>query len=151
MLSLLMNHGLKYYHKMDTFSKQERSLIMAKVKSRGNLSTELKAIQIFNELKIVGWRRNYPVQGRPDFVFLKKRIGVFVDGCFWHGCEKHCRMPNSNQGYWQKKINKNKSRDIYVNNRFAKRGWIVFRIWEHDLKKTYNTKLFSELKNLTSI
>ncbi len=89
---------------MDTFSKKERSQIMAKVKSKGNRSTELKAIQIFNELNIIGWRRNYPVKGKPDFVFLKYKIAVFIDGCFWHGCKDHCRMPNSNQDYWQKKI-----------------------------------------------
>jgi len=135
---------------MDTFSKDERSQIMAKVKSTGNRSTELKAIQIFNELNIIGWRRNYPVEGKPDFVFLKYKIAVFIDGCFWHGCEEHCRMPNSNQDYWQKKIDKNKNRDIIVNKKFSNREWIVIRIWEHDLKKPFNIEPFKELKELIS-
>lgn len=135
---------------MDTFSKKERSQIMAKVKSKGNRSTELKAIQIFNELNIIGWRRNYPVKGKPDFVFLKYKIAVFIDGCFWHGCKDHCRMPNSNQDYWQKKIKKNKIRDIIVNTRFSNRKWIVIRIWEHDLKKPFNPEPFKELKKLIS-
>ncbi len=134
--------------KMDTFSKIERSQIMAKVKSKGNRSTELKAIQIFNELKIRGWRRNYPVKGKPDFVFLKYKIAVFIDGCFWHGCKDHCRMPNSNQDYWQKKIKKNKNRDIIVNTKFISRKWIVIRIWEHDLKRPINLKPFIELKKI---
>ena len=69
----------------DVFDKDKRSTIMQKVRSKGNKSTELKLIEIFHEAGITGWKRNYPVKGHPDFVFLKKRVAVFVDGCFWHG------------------------------------------------------------------
>ncbi|MEG1925646.1 MAG: hypothetical protein RR415_07850 [Ruthenibacterium sp.] len=58
---------------------------MSKVRSKSNKSTELWLIEIFGEQGIKGWQRNYPVKGHPDFVFQKKRIAVFVDGCFWHG------------------------------------------------------------------
>ena len=135
---------------MDTFSKEERSQIMAKVKSKGNRSTELKAIKIFNDLNILGWKRNYPVQGKPDLVFLKYKIAVFIDGCFWHGCKEHCRMPNSNQKYWQQKIEKNKIRDLAVNRRFTKRNWKVIRIWEHDLKKPINLNPFYKIQKIIS-
>lgn len=69
----------------DVFNVKKRSDIMSKVRSNNNKSTELKLIQIFKENSIVGWKRKYPVKGHPDFVFLDKKIAVFVDGCFWHG------------------------------------------------------------------
>ena len=60
---------------------------MRKVKSKKNKSTELRLIDIFKQNGITGWKRNYPVKGHPDFVFLKEKVAVFVDGCFWHGHE----------------------------------------------------------------
>jgi hypothetical protein len=69
----------------DVFSKRKRSQIMAAVRSKGNKTTELKLISIFRVNGIVGWRRNKKITGSPDFVFRKKRIALFVDGCFWHG------------------------------------------------------------------
>jgi DNA mismatch endonuclease Vsr len=79
---------------VDTFSKTERSRIMSRVKSKNNKSTELGFISIIKEKNIIGWRRNYPLIGKPDFVFPKQRIAIFIDGCFWHKCPKHCRMPS---------------------------------------------------------
>lgn len=58
----------------DVFDKDKRSTIMQKVRSKGNKSTELKLIEIFREMGITGWKRNYPVKGHPDFVFLKKEL-----------------------------------------------------------------------------
>ena len=69
----------------DVFDAEKRSDIMRQVKSKKNKSTELRLIEIFKQNGITGWRRNYPVKGHPDFVFPKKKIAVFVDGCFWHG------------------------------------------------------------------
>jgi len=123
---------------------------MAKVKSKGNRSTELRALRIFKEIGLSGWRRNYPVFGKPDFVFLQFKVAVFIDGCFWHGCMEYCRMPNSNQEYWEKKIRRNKARDKEVAHVFVKRGWRVVRIWEHDLKKPYSLKQFKRLQKLLS-
>ena len=68
----------------DVFDAEKRSDIMHQVKSKKNKSTELRLIEIFKQNGITGWRRNYPVKGHPDFVFPKKKIAVFVDGCFWH-------------------------------------------------------------------
>lgn len=127
---------------MDTVSAQERSRIMAKVKARGNKSTELKLIKIFKEYSIKGWRRNYSLIGKPDFVFPKPRLAIFVDGCFWHGCQEHCRIPESNRDYWVAKINKNKKRDRLISKELRRKNWNVIRVWEHELKKNiYNNKL----------
>ena len=73
---------------------------MRKVKSKKNKSTELRLIDIFKQNGITGWKRNYPVKGHPDFVFLKEKVAVFVDGCFWHGhdCQIHARQKIRNTG-----------------------------------------------------
>jgi DNA mismatch endonuclease (patch repair protein) len=129
----------------DTFSKKERSEIMRAVKSKGNKSTELKLIQIFKNHKIKGWRRNYPLFGKPDFVFPKLRIVVFVDGCFWHG--HNCRnvKPSDNSEYWEKKISRNIQRDKSVNEKLESKNWKVIRFWECELKKERYLDKLSQL------
>lgn len=133
----------------DTFEKEKRSWIMGQVRSKQNKSTELKFIEILNNLSITGWRRNYPLVGKPDFVFPKNRVAAFIDGCFWHGCSKHCRMPSSNKDYWERKIGKNVQRDRKINKELRAKGWKVIRFWEHDLKrKTLNRAKFRRLSAL---
>jgi DNA mismatch endonuclease (patch repair protein) len=127
---------------VDTFSKSERSRIMASVKSRNAKSTELKFISLLKENGITGWRRNYPLTGKPDFVFSRCKMAVFIDGCFWHGCARHCRMPSSNVNYWNTKIEKNKIRDKKITKALKMKGWQVIRIWEHEIKTgNFNRKL----------
>jgi DNA mismatch endonuclease (patch repair protein) len=72
---------------------------------------------------------------RPDFVFLKLRVAVFVDGCFWHGCPRHATEPRNNAAFWRKKFAANKSRDRLVTRALLRASWRVVRIWEHELRK----------------
>jgi DNA mismatch endonuclease (patch repair protein) len=72
---------------------------------------------------------------RPDFVFLKSRTAIFVDGCFWHGCPKHATQPANNRSFWKKKLAGNKARDWVVNRTLRRAGWRVLRIWEHALPR----------------
>ncbi len=134
---------------MDIVSKADRSRIMAQVKGSKNKSTELVFIQLLRSAAIHGWRRNYPLFGNPDFVFTACRIAVFIDGCFWHACPKHCRMPASNRDYWEKKISRNVQRDRVVNRELKRRKWVVIRFWEHDLKggRSFSQKM-SRLKRI---
>jgi len=118
----------------DVFSKKKRSQVMAAIKSKGNKDTELKLISIFRANGITGWRRNQKLPGKPDFVFCRERLAAFVDGCFWHGCRWHCRMPQHNRQYWQLKIARNIARDKATTRHLQKAGWRVLRIWEHSLK-----------------
>jgi DNA mismatch endonuclease, patch repair protein len=129
----------------DTFTHEERSKIMLQVKSIGNKSTELKLISLFKAHKIIGWRRNYKIFGKPDFVFPKKKIAIFVDGCFWHGHNCRNTSPEDNKAYWVKKISKNISRDKEVSERLMSLGWTVIRIWECELKnpKILDDKIFN--------
>lgn len=117
----------------DIWNKQKRSEVMARIRSQGNKATELRLISIFHEAHITGWRRKQPLLGKPDFVFRKQRLAVFVDGCFWHGCSKCYRRPASNQTYWDEKIQRNQKRDRQVTRELRKAGWQVLRIWEHQL------------------
>jgi DNA mismatch endonuclease (patch repair protein) len=118
----------------DVFSKKKRSQVMAAIKSKGNKDTELKLISIFRANGITGWRRNQKLPGKPDFVFRRERLVVFVDGCFWHGCRWHCRMPQNNRQYWRLKIARNVERDNATTRHLQKAGWRVLRIWGHSLK-----------------
>ena len=117
----------------DVFTKQKRSEVMSRIKGKENKDTELVMIQILREFHVSGWRRNQTVLGRPDFVFPKQKIALFVDGCFWHGCPKHFKTPKTNKGYWEKKMQNNKARDKYVSKTLKQTGWKVIRVWEHEL------------------
>lgn len=68
---------------------------------------------------------------RVDLVFTKARVAIFVDGCFWHGCPEHCRVPSDPSGYWHAKLLRNVERDRAVSDALAAAGWLVVRIWEH--------------------
>lgn len=69
---------------------------------------------------------------RPDVVFTRQRIAVFVDGCFWHGCPRHGSTPRRNKAYWVLKLEGNRSRDRRVDAALRADGWYVERIWEHE-------------------
>ena len=120
----------------DVFTKKKRSKVMAAIRARGNKDTELKLISILRSDWITGWRRHAKLPGRPDFVFRAKRVAVFVDGCFWHGCPKHGRRPGTNGEYWIPKLARNKARDRQTSQMLRKSGWIVIRFWEHELSKS---------------
>lgn len=107
---------------------------MAAIRGKGNRGTELKLIAIFRAAGIRGWRRGSTLPGKPDFVFPFAKLAVFVDGCFWHGCAKHCRRPASRQEYWLPKIERNMRRDLEVRKLLRARGWRCLRLWEHSLK-----------------
>ena len=129
---------------MDTFSKEKRSEIMRHVKS-----TETKLEKIFRSaLWIEGlrYRKNASSYGKPDLMLKNRKLVIFIDSCFWHGCKKHLRTPHSNQSYWLKKIERNKNRDKEVNEHYKHKNWKVFRIWEHDIAD--NANLLKQIENI---
>ena len=69
---------------------------------------------------------------RPDVVFTRHRVAVFVDGCFWHGCPAHGNTPRANTDYWIPKLARNRARDDLVTTTLQNAGWTVLRIWEHE-------------------
>ena len=119
----------------DIFTNKKRSELMSRIRSRGNVATELRFIQILKFASITGWRRNQKVFGKPDFIFRRNRLAIFVDGCFWHGCPRCYKRPKSNRKFWDAKIGRNHERDRIVSHELRRLGWRVVRIWEHDLAR----------------
>jgi DNA mismatch endonuclease (patch repair protein) len=119
----------------DLFSREKRSEIMSRVKGLGNERTEIALVRLFRRHKIRGWRRRYSLFGKPDFVFPATRVAIFVDGCFWHSCKKHGSIPASNREFWRAKLERNQARDRVVNRTLRRCGWIVIRVWQHELTR----------------
>ncbi len=117
----------------DVFTPAKRSAVMARIRGTGNKDTELRMMALFRKHGLSGWRRRQTVFGKPDFVFRRERVAVFVDGCFWHGCPRHGTMPVGNRAFWKAKLGRNTERDTQVTRALRKAGWKVLRIWEHDL------------------
>jgi DNA mismatch endonuclease, patch repair protein len=119
----------------DVFTREKRSQVMSRIRSSGNRDTELRMIAMFRAHGITGWRRSTKLVGKPDFVFRRERVVIFVDGCFWHGCPqpKHSPMPKGNAEFWAKKLSLNKARDRFVTRTLRHQDWKVLRVWEHDL------------------
>ena len=138
----------------DVFTKAKRSEVMSRIRSRGNRDTELALARLFRANRIIGWRRQVEVwimkrgarnsgahgvtrptfRVKPDFVFPKLKLAVFVDGCFWHGCPKHATWPSNRAAWWRRKLEGNKARDRLAKQSLRHAGWRVLRIWEHELK-----------------
>lgn len=119
------------------FTPEKRSAVMSRIRASGNRDTELRMIALFRAFGIRGWRRSQTLFGKPDFVFRRERVVVFVDGCFWHGCPKprHAPMPKNRADWWAAKLSRNKERDLVVTRTLRKQGWTVIRVWECDLAK----------------
>jgi len=130
----------------DVFTTRKRSDIMARVRSKGNLNTELALIRAMRTAGIAGWRRNAPIFGKPDFVFTKERVAVFVDGCFWHSCPIHGTRPKTNGEFWTKKLLANRRRDRNVTRILRAHGWRVLRIWQHELRPTNVRRSLNRLR-----
>jgi DNA mismatch endonuclease (patch repair protein) len=117
----------------DIFSKNKRSEIMSKVRSKGS------KIEIEFQKKL--WNSGFRYRknstkyfGKPDLVLQKYKTVIFIDSCFWHGCKKHGSMPQTRKKFWEEKIEGNKRRDKEVNRHYKKAGWKIFRIWGHSIK-----------------
>jgi len=132
----------------DVFTKAKRSAVMARIRSHGNRATEMVMIKWFRAHGVTGWRRHQPVFGKPDFIFRAARVALFVDGCFWHGCPRHCRMPAGNALFWRKKLRRNRERDLLVNRTLRRGGWRVLRVWEHELARKNETRLRRRLQRV---
>ncbi len=119
---------------MDDRSPAARSRTMAAVRS-SNTTPEREVRSALHRLGVryrlgqqiaVGTRRV-----KPDLAFKGARVALFVDGCFWHGCPDHCRIPATNASYWTQKIRRNRERDTVIDSELEAAGWRVIRAWEH--------------------
>jgi DNA mismatch endonuclease (patch repair protein) len=132
----------------DVFTAEKRSVVMSRIRGSGNRDTEMRMIEVFRADRITGWRRNAKLFGKPDFVFPKQRVAVFVDGCFWHrhaGC-KFAYTPKSRLEFWLRKFDNNIVRDKLVTQTLRKAGWKIVRVWECDLVLRRSNRVASRIK-----
>jgi len=125
----------------DWLPKKTRSRIMANIRSK-KTKPEIalkKALQGF------GFSYQPKMIGSPDFANKKKKIAIFVHGCFWHKCPKHYKQPESNKKYWLPKLQKNVERDKRNEKMLKSKGYKVIKIWEHDIPKNMN-KIIRRIK-----
>jgi DNA mismatch endonuclease (patch repair protein) len=148
----------------DVFTKAKRSEVMSRIRSCGNKDTELALAKLLRRHRITGWRRQIqvitsprpsPQRGegvrvRPDFIFPKLKLAIFVDGCFWHGCPKHATKPQNNRAFWRRKFSANKARDALVTRTLKRAGWRVLRVWEHELAKKNEARLMWRIQRALS-
>ena len=83
---------------------------------------------------------------RPDAVFTRRRVAIFIDGCFWHGCEIHGTTPKSNVEYWGPKLAANRERDRRVDEELTAHGWLVLRCWEHDQPEDFADQVSLQIR-----
>jgi len=122
----------------DVFTKKKRSEIMSRIRAKDAKLEKnfLEGLSAISHEAGYRYRKHYTgLQGKPDIAFPSKKVAVFIDGCFWHGCHLHSRVPLSNVSYWEKKLKRNKERDREVNRAAKNKGWSVIRLWEHQVKK----------------
>jgi DNA mismatch endonuclease, patch repair protein len=119
---------------MDNLTKNQRSHIMSSIKSK-NTQPEIALRKELSRLGLEGYRIKSILPGKPDVVFPKYKLVIFLDGCFWHKCPKCFVMPKSNQRFWRDKIRRNVLRDNKVNKTLRKQGYHIIRIREHDARK----------------
>lgn len=120
---------------------------MGAVRGRSNRTTELKMRMGLVRSGISGWQSNRDdLPGKPDFYFSSEKLAIFVDGCFWHGCEMCGHIPKTNQEFWRAKIERNRQRHEIVSRLLEKEDIQSIRFWEHELKHDLKTCII-QVKN----
>jgi DNA mismatch endonuclease (patch repair protein) len=115
---------------MDSVSQEKRSGIMRLVKSSETSIEKVLRSRLWKQ-GIRYRKNNSSLFGKPDISIASKKIVIFIDSCFWHGCSDNLMMPKSNVEYWSRKIEKNKKRDQAVNTYYKNLDWNILRIWEN--------------------
>jgi DNA mismatch endonuclease (patch repair protein) len=118
----------------DVLTPKQRTYNMSQIRGK-NTVPEIKIRKMLFAAGIRGYRIHYKLPGKPDIVFVKKKIAIFVDGCFWHKCPVDFQEPATRKEFWMKKIQSNIDRDKKVNEQLRNEGWTVIRIWEHEIRK----------------
>ena len=129
---------------MDHFTPKQRSKTMAAIHSKDTKPEMIVRKGLWS--KGFRYRLNSPrLPGHPDMVLKKYRTCIFVNGCFWHGHEGCCKIPNTNRDFWVAKIKRNQERDIETQKRLAEMGWHCITIWECELKPSKREQTLKSL------
>jgi DNA mismatch endonuclease (patch repair protein) len=118
----------------DVLTPEQRAYNMSRIRGK-NTAPEIKLRKMLFAAGVRGYRIHYNLPGKPDIVFVRKKIIVFVDGCFWHKCPADFQEPETRKDFWMKKIQSNIDRDKKINTQLKREGWTIIRIWEHEIKE----------------
>jgi DNA mismatch endonuclease, patch repair protein len=131
----------------ERITKEQRRKNMQAIRSQSKLE---------NSVTKNLWRKGFRFRkndkslfGKPDISIKKYKIVIFIDSCFWHSCETHGNRPKNNQEYWDKKLERNRKRDIDVSKYYLKENWHIKRVWEHEIKEDFD-KVIKELSDFIS-
>ncbi len=147
-----MERYLKNKLKNGTFQNvaDKTSKTMSAIKGMNNKTTELCFRMMLARNGVKGWKMNYKsIVGKPDFFFEDRKLAVFIDGCYWHGCPTCGHIPKKHSEFWKAKIKRNQERDKRVTRENEDNGIKVIRFWEHELKSSENRKIV--IKNVIKI
>ena len=129
---------------MDKLSTEQRHKNMAAIHSKDTKPEMIVRKGLWS--RGFRYRLNSPrLPGHPDLVLRKYRTCIFVNGCFWHGHEGCCKIPNTNREFWVAKIKRNQERDIETQKRLAEMGWHCITIWEGELKPSNREQTLKSL------
>src|SRR5579884_1542564 len=112
----------------------QRSKTMGAIRGRDNRTTERALRMALVRCRVSGWQLHANLPGKPDFYFPQKKLAIFVDGCFWHGCPRCGHIPKTRSSFWAAKFKRNRKRAQTVLQLLQAKGIQVVRIWEHDVK-----------------
>jgi DNA mismatch endonuclease, patch repair protein len=118
----------------DVLTQEQRKLNMSRIRGK-NTGPEVKLRKLLSASGNRGYRIHFNLPGKPDIVFTRMKIAIFIDGCFWHRCPVCFQEPETRKEFWMKKIQSNIDRDKKVNEQLKEGGWTVMRFWEHDVRK----------------
>ncbi len=118
----------------DNLTKEQRSKVMSSIKDK-NTKPEIIVRKILYRQKFRYRIHDKTIFGKPDISNKSKKIAIFIDGCFWHGCTKCYREPTSNVDFWRNKIKNNKNRRIKVKKELRKEKWNILELWEHEINQ----------------
>lgn len=125
---------------MDNLTKEQRRKNMQNIRSK-DTAPERKVMQELKRRKIYFAKYVASIPGKPDIVFRRKKVTVFIDSDFWHRHPKRFIMPVTNYDYWNKKIARNVERDKKITKELKLQGWKVIRIWEYDVKHNFERSI----------
>ncbi len=114
---------------VDNLSQEKRSRVMGSIRGK-DTKPELILWKFLDHRNL----RRYPkILSNPDIGNRSRKIAIFVDGCFWHGCPTCYRAPTTRPEYWERKLQRNRSHDEKSGDELVKKGYVVMRFWEHDV------------------
>lgn len=143
-----LNRDFKKTRSEDPLTKKERSNRMSQIRSRGT-KFEADFIAVLKKNTRKKFDLNVKeIKGKPDIVFHRNKVCVFLDSDFWHGWQYPRWKHLLKDDFWRDKIEKNRNRDLKTTKFLRKSGWVVIRIWEHEILSNHNKAINKILNKL---